>query len=141
MSTSLADIFDAVMARLTNNWDADARPIHWPLTEFHPDPTKLWIQPRLRFAGAEQVTMGEAGQNRINGTLEVEIRAPIGGGQRAIFVAGDLIRTLFARGVTIVAGGAGAGRVHFGVPSPQAGDEDEDWGGDLVVCPFWFDES
>jgi len=95
MATSYKDIFDAIMVRLTTNWTATA--IHWPGTLFKPPiDGSAWIQPRIVHTGAEQVTLGVNGINRIEGSLHTNIFTQIGKGADEAAQHADTLSALFS---------------------------------------------
>lgn len=135
MATSYKDIFDAIIARIKANWTTTA--IHYPATHFKPNPTARWIQPRIHWDEAAQVSLGQNGHNRITGDLQIQIFAPVGNGADEAHTYADTLRGLFPRGLALL---AGSRTITFEVPEVQQAIEDEDWYQLPVVCPFYFDE-
>ena len=136
MATSYKDIRDAIMARLTANWTATA--IHWPATQFKP-PTdgNAWIQPRIGFTGAEQVTLGVNGIDRIEGILHTNIFVQIGKGDDEATQHSDTLRALFPRGLRLA---AGTKAIIFLTPEVVPFLEDEQWYQLPVDAEFYYDE-
>jgi Bacteriophage related domain of unknown function len=139
MTTTYQDIFSAIMGRIEDNWNAVAAPVHWPATRFKPlENGAPWIQPRLVFNTAEQITLGLNGHNRIEGDLDVRIFAAIGAGEEPLLIKADALRDLFPRGTVL---SAGSRRIHFRTPSVRPAIEEEDFIQIPVFCPFWIDET
>lgn len=136
MATTYKDIYDAVMARILSGWGATTL-IHWPATRFAPTPNVAFIQPRLIFASAEQVTMGASSLNRITGDLHVNVFAPAGKGEDEAMTHADSLRALFPRGLLLT---AGARTMRFDVPEVRQPLEEQDWHQVPVFCPFYLDE-
>lgn len=135
-ATTYADIFTALMTRIQDNWTATA--VHYPGNRYHPDPTATFIQPRLPLISASQASMGGSGHNRHEGVFNIDVVGPLGNGALGFFQKIDLLRNLFLRGTTIV---AGAGSIHFGVPETDMEIETEDTFEVRVRCPFFYDEA
>lgn len=135
MATTYKNIYDAVMARILAGWSATE--IHWPVTRYTPKPATAFIQPRLIFASAEQVTMGASSLNRIDGDLHINVFAPAGAGEDEALTYCDSLRALFPRGLLLT---AGTRTMRFDVPEVRQPVEDEDWHQVPVFCPFYMDE-
>lgn len=134
MTTTYKNIRDAIKTRL-QTWTAT--PVHWAGTKFNPAPGVAYIQPRMIFAGAEQVTMGTAGMNRVSGDLHTNIFTPVGAGDDESMVHADALRALFPRGLKLA---AGARNITFDVPEVRESLEEQDWYQLPVICPFYLDE-
>lgn len=138
MPTTHSDARAAILARIQANWDAAAVPVHWPSTKFAPPVGKFWIRPRITFFGAEQVTMGVQGLNRIDGDLSVAVFVPAGRGTDEGTAYAEQIRALFPRGLVLSTAGR---KAFFEVPELLPEDEEEDWTQLPVRCPFMIHET
>lgn len=137
-TTSYQDIEGAIMDRLAALWNAATVPIHWPAQPFPPPAALPWLQPRVQFADAEQITLGVNGQNRISGALEATLHSKLGvNAKTALYANADTLKNLFPRGLGLAANGR---TLVFAVPKVDLYVEDEDGAALRVVCPFYLDE-
>lgn len=114
----LQNAYSAIAEHLNTNWSA---------TEIVPESTNKdmkgasFIRPTYLPITAEQVELGDAGSNRFDCYLNIDIFVPANKGIGEAAGYADNVLTLFQRNTTLTKNGI---VVHFGVPEPQAGRED-----------------
>jgi hypothetical protein len=101
MSSTINDVRAAIEGRIATQMAiAPAYPVSYQNVPFTPPNNAPWLQAFIRFGDNAYATLlptGNAGFNRHNGVLTVNIFTPVGAGTAANFTIAERIKNLFDR--------------------------------------------
>lgn len=83
----------------------DADKISWPNILFTPPAAAAWAIVTFLPAQAEVATLGDAGQDELNGLLQVDLNYPMGSGEKDASDKFEAIRALFKPGASFTYSG------------------------------------
>ena len=109
--------------------------IAWEGIAYYPDLQKPFISNRMSALVRTAVGVGASAMNRWNGTYQLSIWYPVGGGMQPSLSQTDAVIALFKRGTSLAT--ADGLTVVFETPTPSPAIQDQNWLHTPVMIP-WF---
>lgn len=120
---------------LSENWDENVAPVHWPGTKFTP-PDGLWIRLVINWGDGFEDTMGPTNLNRLVGIIIISVFDKPGSGEGGMNELADMVRDLFNRQIL-----EDVVRCSAASPPKTAGEGDKSWQQCNVTIPFEVEET